>query len=65
MGCQNEIVKQIIEQQADYIITLKKNQGYFYQRVEQLLKKLSKNEAEESSQRDYCQSELAHGRNEE
>ncbi|MEM1168352.1 MAG: hypothetical protein AAGJ08_04545 [Cyanobacteria bacterium P01_H01_bin.35] len=30
MGCQKEIVKQITEQQADYVITLKKNQGYFY-----------------------------------
>ncbi len=25
MGCQKEIVKQITEQQADYVITLKKN----------------------------------------
>ena len=30
-----------------------------------MLKKLSKNEAEESSQSDYYQSELAHGRTEE
>ncbi len=41
MGYQQEIVKQITEQQADYVITFKKNQGYFYQRVEKLLNKLS------------------------
>ena len=64
MGCQKEIVKQITEQQADYVITLKKNQGYFYQRVEKLLNKLSKNEAEKSPQSDYCQSDLTHGRRE-
>ncbi len=27
LGCQKEIVKLITEQNADYIITLKKNQG--------------------------------------
>ncbi len=48
MGCQKEIVKQIAEQDADYVITLKKNQGYFYQRVEKLLNKLSKTEGEKS-----------------
>lgn len=62
MGCQKEIVKQITEQQADYVITLKKNQGYFYQRVEKLLNKLSKNEVKENPQSDYCQSDLTHGR---
>ena len=44
MGCQKEIVKQITEKNADYVITLKKNQGDFYQRVEKLLNKLFKNE---------------------
>jgi len=62
MGCQKEIVKQITEQQADYVITLKKNQGCFYQRVEKLLNKLSKNEAEKTPKSDYCQSDLTHGR---
>ncbi len=64
MGCQKEIVKQITEQQADYVITLKKNQGYFYQRVEKLLNELSKNKGKESTQSDYCKPELAHGRQE-
>jgi predicted transposase YbfD/YdcC len=38
MGCQKEIVKLIAEQDADYIITLKKNQGSLYKNVEQLFK---------------------------
>ena len=36
MGCQKEIVKLIAEQDADYIITLKKNQGSLYKNVDQL-----------------------------
>lgn len=38
MGCQKEIVKLIAEQDGDYIITLKKNQGNLYKNVEQLFK---------------------------
>lgn len=38
IGCQKEIVKLITEQDADYIITLKKNQGQLYKNVEQLFK---------------------------
>ena len=62
MGCQKKIVKQITEQNADYVITLKKNQGDFYQRVEKLLNKLSKNEREKTPQSDYCISDLTRGR---
>ena len=62
MGCQKEIVKQITEKNADYVITLKKNQGDFYQRVEKLLNKLFKNEREKSPQSDYCISDLTRGR---
>jgi predicted transposase YbfD/YdcC len=36
IGCQKEIVKLIAQQQADYVITLKKNQGSLYKRVEAL-----------------------------
>jgi predicted transposase YbfD/YdcC len=38
MGCQREIVKQIREEKGDYVITLKKNQGGLYERVEALFK---------------------------
>lgn len=33
MGCQKEIVKQIVEQEADYCISLKGNQGTLHQEV--------------------------------
>ncbi|PHJ57082.1 transposase [Nostoc linckia z18] len=36
IGCQKEIVKLITEQSADYVITLKKNQGNLYDSVESL-----------------------------
>jgi len=38
MGCQREIVKTIIENGGDYVITLKKNQGGLYDSVEELFK---------------------------
>jgi predicted transposase YbfD/YdcC len=34
IGCQKEIVKLITEQNADYVISLKKNQGNLYESVE-------------------------------
>jgi predicted transposase YbfD/YdcC len=42
MGCQKEIVNQIINQGADYIIALKKNQDGLYNRVVELFKKVQK-----------------------
>ncbi len=38
MGCQKEIVKEIVRQKADYVITLKENQGNLYKDVEELLR---------------------------
>lgn len=38
IGCQKEIVKLITQQSADYVITLKKNQGNLYNEVEKLFK---------------------------
>ncbi|MCC3532594.1 MAG: ISAs1 family transposase, partial [Microcoleus sp. PH2017_21_RUC_O_A] len=37
-GCQRSIVKSIVEQGGDYVITLKKNQPSLYARVEELFK---------------------------
>ncbi len=38
IGCQKEIVKLITQKDADYVITLKKNQGNLYDEVEKLFK---------------------------
>lgn len=37
MGCQKEIVKEIAEKEADYVISLKGNQGTLHQEVKQYL----------------------------
>lgn len=39
MGTQTEIAKTIIHKKADYVLNLKKNQGSFYERVEEAFKK--------------------------
>jgi predicted transposase YbfD/YdcC len=36
MGCQTEIAAQIVEQEADYVLSLKENQGRLYQDVKEL-----------------------------
>ena len=64
MGCQKEIVKQIVAKNADYVITLKKNQGYLYNRVKNLFNTLSKNRFEKFTSSDYWQSETGHAREE-
>ena len=33
MGCQSDIAKQIIAQEADYVLSLKENQPNLYQNV--------------------------------
>ena len=42
MGCQRSIVKSIVEQGGDYVITLKNNQPSLYARVEELFKQAMK-----------------------
>jgi predicted transposase YbfD/YdcC len=62
MGCQKEIVKQIVAKDADYVITLKKNQGYLYERGENLFNYCSKDRFEKCIQSDYYRAETGHGR---
>lgn len=44
MGCQKKIVKEIIKQKADYLITLKDNQPNLYQRTEKLFAQVLKSD---------------------
>ncbi len=64
MGCQKEIVSQIISQEADYVITLKKNQGGLYQRVDDLFKQALSNQGIGYQYSDYFPTESGHGRSE-
>jgi predicted transposase YbfD/YdcC len=42
MGCQREIVKKIVKQEADYVIAVKKNQPSLYEQVEKIFKQAIK-----------------------
>ncbi|WP_375501428.1 ISAs1 family transposase [uncultured Nostoc sp.] len=64
IGCQKEIVKLITQQNADYVITLKKNQGNLYDEVEKLFH-LSINTGFQGIQcSTYRTEEVGHGRHE-
>lgn len=64
MGCQKNIVSQIIDQQADYVIALKKNQGGLYQRVDDLFKKALSSQGVGYQYSCYIPEETGHGRTE-
>ncbi len=64
IGCQKKITKQIIDQDADYVITLKKNQGGLYERVEKLFKPSVSNRMKDLIKTEYRLSEDQHGREE-
>ncbi len=65
MGCQTKIVNQIVNQKADYLITLKKNQGGLHKRVDDLFKvALSENKNDLLSS-NYSVCESGHGRTEQ
>jgi predicted transposase YbfD/YdcC len=64
MGCQKEIVNQIITQGADYIIALKKNQGGLYTRAVELFKKVQKQTEKAYSKSGNYFDSSSHGRKE-
>ncbi len=61
---QEKIIKQIIDQDADYVIALKKNQGGLYERVEKLFDQTLLNGFKGLIKSEYRVSEDAHGREE-
>lgn len=64
MGCQTGIVKLIAEQSGDYVITLKKNQGSLYERVEELFKQAIKSKFQGFTHSCYQTKEQNHARDE-
>lgn len=64
IGCQKEIVKLITQQNADYVITLKKNQGNLYDEVEKLFRSGIITGFEELQYSTYKTEEMGHGRHE-
>lgn len=64
IGCQKEIVKLITEQDADYVITLKKNQGNLYDEVEKLFQSGRSTDFQGIEHSTYKTDEIGHGRHE-
>ncbi len=64
IGCQKEIVKQIVEQDGDYVISLKKNQNSLYERVENLFKSAIENRFQGIEYSEIRRDESGHGRDE-
>ena len=62
MGCQREIVRQIVEQEADYVISLKGNQGTLHKEVELLFQNAKKNAFKDLSHDTYETTDGEHGR---
>ena len=64
LGCQKEIVSTIIDKEADYLITLKKNQEGLYNRVENLFREAFAKERVGYEFSDYIPRGVSHGRKE-
>jgi predicted transposase YbfD/YdcC len=64
IGCQKEIVRLITQQDADYVITLKKNQGNLYSEVEKLFQAGISTGFEGIEHSTYKTEERGHGRHE-
>ncbi|MBH8553985.1 ISAs1 family transposase [Nostocaceae cyanobacterium CENA357] len=64
IGCQKEIVKLITQQSADYVITLKKNQGNLYDSVEKLFRTGISMSFEGIEHSTHKTEETGHGRHE-
>ena len=64
IGCQKKIIKQIIDQDGDYVIALKKNQAGRYERVEKLFEQALLTDFKGLIKSEYRQSSDDHGREE-
>lgn len=62
MGCQKEIAEQIIDQGADYIFSLKGNQGNLHKEVQLLFEDAGKNDFKVLSHQTYTTVDGGHGR---
>lgn len=64
MGCQKKIVEQIIEQDADYLIALKKNQSSLYEASEELFIKALAFNSSGLNPESFSEDNFSHGREE-
>ena len=64
IGCQKEIVKKIVEKDADYVIAVKKNQPTLYEQIKELFKQAIKTHGLGLSMSSFNTKELNRGREE-
>jgi predicted transposase YbfD/YdcC len=64
MGCQREIVKKIVEKDADYVIAVKKNQPTLYEQTKQLFKQAIETHGKDLNMSSFNSSEMNRGREE-
>ena len=64
MGCQREIVKKIVEKDADYVIAVKQNQPSLYEQIEQLFKQAIKTDSKDLKISAFSSKEMNRGREE-
>ena len=62
MGCQKAIAEQIVEQEAEYVLALKRNQGTLYEAVVQQFEEARHPAREASTLQTYETEEQRHGR---
>jgi predicted transposase YbfD/YdcC len=62
MGCQKEIARQIVDQGADYVFSLKGNQGNLHKEVELLFEDAKKNDYKDLALASYTTVDGEHGR---
>ncbi len=62
MGCQKEIAKQIVEQEADYVLSLKGNQGNLHKEVELLFEDAKKDGFTDLTHDSFTTVDGEHGR---
>jgi len=61
MGCQKNITKKIIQQEADFILSLKDNQGVLFQDVKAIFAKATEGEKKFKKMLHLCRVEKDHG----
>jgi predicted transposase YbfD/YdcC len=64
MGCQREIVKRIVEKDADYVIAVKKNQPTLYEQIKQLFKQAIETQGKDLNLSSFSSREMNRGREE-
>ena len=64
MGCQREIIKKIVEKDANYVIAVKKNQPTLHEQIKQLFKQAIETQGKDLNMSSFNSREMNRGREE-